>query len=290
MIDRAGPWLLRAVWLVLPGVGGPALAAALDGRSAAVVVAASVLAWALWAAGLVASLVPRAIGLTVLRVVAPIAVAASIVVAFEGGVGVGLRALALAGASVAALVVALPSTGELLVDGSSYGDEHRVLLRVPAALLLGPLALAWAVIAATAVVAPLLLAAEQWVAGGLLAVVGGPASWLLFVRLHQLSRRWLVFVPAGVVVHDPLALGDPVLFPRPMVASFGPAPLENPALDLTRGALGLALMIAVNEPIVVTPVRPGEDLEPIGVDAVLVTPTRPGHVLRIAQERRLPVG
>ena len=137
---------------------------------------------------------------------------------------------------------------------------------------------------------PLLLAAGQWLAG--LAVVGvaALAGRPVVLRLHQLSRRWLVFVPAGVVVHDPLTLADPVLFPRRMIRSFGPAPIDNPGLDLTGGALGLALELATVEPVVVTPVRGRAPLTEVGVRSVLVTPTRPGHALHLARRRRFPVG
>ena len=46
-----------------------------------------------------------------------------------------------------------------------------------------------------------------------------------------------MFVPAGVVVHDPLTLADPVLFQRPAVARLGPADRDTigPRLDLTAG-------------------------------------------------------
>ena len=33
-------------------------------------------------------------------------------------------------------------------------------------------------------------------------------------RWHQLSRRWLVFVPAGLVVHDPVVLAETLMVPR----------------------------------------------------------------------------
>ena len=49
------------------------------------------------------------------------------------------------------------------------------------------------------------------IAAGLVFVVGR--------ALHQLTQRWLVFVPAGLVVHDHLSVGDPVLFTKMQEAS-----------------------------------------------------------------------
>ena len=90
---------------------------------------------------------------------------------------------------------------------------------------------------------PLLLAAQQWVIGAVLTAVGLVVVLALARALHQLARRWVVFVPAGVVVHDPLGLVDPVLLPRGWVQGFAPAPADTDATDLTMGAPGLAVEI-----------------------------------------------
>jgi hypothetical protein len=108
--------------------------------------------------------------------------------------------------------------------------------------------------------------------------------------LHGLSRRWLVFVPAGVVVHDDLALADAMLFQRRGVTGLRPAPADTDALDLTRGALGLVLELALGEPVTVNVTTPGT---PVGkattCTAMLLTPTRPGAVLSEARSRRIAV-
>ncbi len=106
--------------------------------------------------------------------------------------------------------------------------------------------------------------------------------------LHTLARRWLVFVPNGVVVHDPLALAEPVLLARATVRGIGPAPADTRALDLTAGASGLALEVRLAEPVAVVPVAPGRHTaEVVRTDALLVTPSRPGRVLDEARRRRL---
>lgn len=290
-LPTAPTWSLRACWLLLPVVAGPALADALDDRSRAVQLVGSGLAWAAWAVVLVASLVPRTVTLTVVRTVAPGAVAVT------GWTAVGADRPGWAAAGVAAalactLVAFAPAVADAFVDGSSYGDERRVALRAPLAVVLGPAALAWALGAAGVVTGPLLLAAEQWVPGGLAVAVGVPLAVVVARRLHVLSRRWLVFVPAGVVVHDPIATAEPVLLQRHLLRRVGPAPadaVEAGAVDLTGGALGLALELRTAEPISLGRRRGRGAVEVEGADALLVTPGRPGTTLEVAAERHLPV-
>ena len=206
----------------------------------------------------------------------------------DGVAGVDLLALA-----VGALVVVLtawPSVAADLVDGSSYGPERRLPLRVPPAIAIGPAPLAVAVVLAGASVGPLLLAAGSWLAGGLAVVVGSGLGVLAVRSLHQLSRRFLVFVPGGVVVHDPMTLLEPVLFPRSALASVGPASVDTTAEDLTLGAGGLVIELGLQSPSDLVRRRPGRAPdESVTTAAVLVAPTRPGGFLAEARERRLPV-
>ena len=79
----------------------------------------------------------------------------------------------------AAYFLALAESANLdqfsLVQGSAYGDEARFLLRPPTALLLGPIPVAWALMAASAT-GPMLLACGEWVAGAIVCVVGLPLA------------------------------------------------------------------------------------------------------------------
>lgn len=280
-------WPARLAWLVLPLVTGPALGDALADTSRPVQVVASVGAWAAWAAALVATLVPTTVSLTALRIAAPSAVAAALAALVADGPGPA-TVVGLAGALVAALVALAPETAEAFVDGSSYGDERRLPLRTPAGLLLGPIELAWAAVVAGVAAGPLLLAAEQWVAGAVALAVGLPAARWGVLALHTLARRWLVFVPAGVVVHDPLTLLDPILLRRNLVAALGPAPADSTALDLSGGAPGLALEARLTGPVELLPAAPrGATAELVTVESVLVTPARPGRALAEARRRRI---
>jgi hypothetical protein len=292
LLPFAAPWLFRILWLVLPVLAGPALADALGDRSRSVQVVASVMAWSCWGAALAASLVPRTVTLTVVRALAPGAVVLCAWAALDSDeLAWGLAGVVVA--VLAAVAALAPATADAFVDGSSYGDERRVALRVPVAMAVGPVPIAWALAAAGLVAGPLLLAAGQWVAGGIALVVGVPVVVAVALRLHLLSRRWLVFVPAGVVVHDPVAMAEPVLLQRHLLRRIGPADADagrDGALDLTGGALGLALELRTAEPFAVGLRKGRETIETSGVPAVLVTPGRPATTLEIAAERKLPVG
>jgi hypothetical protein len=286
-----GPRPARATWAVLPLLVGPALGDALDGRSLAVARTGSVLAWSVWALVLVAVLLPRTVSLTALRVAAPAALAIANWAALTDDPGAS-DAVAVAAAALAVVAAFSPLTGEAFTNGSSYGDEERLPLRVPTALVLGPLPLAWVATVVPPVAGPLLLAAEQWVAGGVVLVVGLPLAVMAARALHGLARRWAVLVPAGLVLHDPHALVEPVLFARRSIRRLGPAPADAgaTALDLTRGALGLALELDLSEPVALAPRRPDKALTVESTDRLLFTPTRPGALLTRAAARRIPVG
>jgi hypothetical protein len=290
MAADLGPWPVRVAWALLPITVGPALAEALDGRSDAVTNAASALAWAAWVVVLAAVVVPRTTSLTVVRTVAPVAAGVAGWAAVVGErEAVDLLAVAW-GAALLVVALAAP-TGDVFANGSSYGDERRMLLRAPTALLAGPVPLTWLATVAGPLAAPLLLAAEQWVAGTVVLVAGAPLSWVGARALHGLARRWVVFVPAGFVLHDLQALAEPVLVPRASVARVGPAVDDGGEdLDLTLGALGLRLRLELREPLTVGPRRGRHALELVEARRVLFAPSRPGAVLAEAERRRIPVG
>src|SRR5207248_11208525 len=220
-----------------------------------------------------ATLVAHPIALTALRVVAPAAVVAAVVAA----VGEEVPALAVAWTAVAAALALAPDTGMLCVNGPAYPNERRFPLRAPGPLLLGPIELAWAMVVAGLVAGPLLLAGRHWLLGGILAAVGLPAAWLLARSLHQLSRRWLVFVPAGLVLVDPIGLTDSVLIRRQQLRALGPAPAATRALDLTQRAPGLVVEAVLDEEVDIVLARPGRARDnATRASAILFTPTLPG--------------
>lgn len=285
-------WVFRAAWVTLPLTAGPLFADALDPTDEGFRTAVSIGLWVGWALALLAALVPNVLTLTALRVLAPAAVPAAAWAAVTGEGSTTSAVVGVVAASVAAVVSLAPGVGDRFVDGSSYGDERRLALRAPALLAAGPVPAAWAVTVAGATAGPLLLAAGQWVVGGVLTAVGLPVAALAVRALHRLSRRWLVFVPAGVVVHDHLALREPVLFAAGSLHAIGLAPADTTATDLTLAAPGTPLRLALTatQTVVLGPgfaKRAGEEL---AVHQLLVAPSLPGRALGVAAARGLPVG
>ncbi|HSH22523.1 MAG TPA: hypothetical protein VK975_00485 [Acidimicrobiales bacterium] len=285
------PWALRALWLALPFTAGTVLAGALDETSVPVRTTASLGAWLAWAVVVLALLVAHPVSLTVVRVVAPAALAATLAAAAGGRAG-GLASAFGVTMSVAVVALAfLPETGTWLVNGASYGDERRHLLRPPSALVAGPVPLAWLVLVAAVTGGPLLLAAGRWVAGALALLVGVPVAVVSARALHALSQRWAVLVPAGLVLKDHLTVVDAVLLRRTDIEVLAPAPAGTDSLDLTAGARGVALEARLHEAIPLIRVRPGRRQGEPGRSAALrFSPTRPGTVLVEARARRVRTG
>jgi hypothetical protein len=284
--DRVVAWVVRGLWVGAAFATWPVVSAGLRGDSAAVRAAAAVGGWAVWAAVLAATFVPVPATLTALRCVAPGVLAVVVAAASTGHASALALAVAVGWSAVLTAVVFLPSTAVWCVNGPAYPNERRFLLAPPGALLLGPIELAWALLVGLPAAALLLLADERWVFGAVLAAVGLPLAAVLFRAVHVLSRRWFVFVPAGVVVHDPMALGDPVLFPRQVVESLAPG--AN-GLDLTLGAFQPALELRLREEAKVTVLR-NRRRKDVGATSLLVALTTPGRALAFAAGRHVPVG
>ena len=283
---RVQQWLVRLAWVALPFTAGTAIAGALDERSTAVQVTAAVLLWAGWGTVLVGLLVPRPASLVGLRVGAA-AAAALVVWSADSGADWAIAGLT----ALVVLVLALaPTTGEWLVNGTAYGYERRYLLRVPAPLLFGPLAVAALALPAAVATGPLLLAAEQWVAGVIAVAVGAAVALVLARALHSMTVRWAVFVPAGFVLKDHLAMVDPVLFRRSDIEVLSVATPDSDAMDMTCGAAGESQELRLRSPHHVDRLQLGRGT-PQGyeVQRLRFTATRPRALLAEASTRRIPV-
>lgn len=292
-------WPLQVPWVLLAVLASGPLADALAGAAAGTAAVAWAVAALAWTAALVAMLVPRSAGLTVVRLLVPAAL-----VALGGAAAVGdarspLDLLALLAAAVATLVVLSPWTIDAFVDGSSYGPERRLALRTPLPVLLVAIA-TWAATAAGVAAGPLLLASERWVLGAAALLVGAPVAALGARALHQLSRRWLVLVPTGMVLHDQLTMPEPQLFLRQTMRRLGPALVDasdadapddvtDAVEDLTAGASGLVIELELTEPVELL-VRSGRGTTLRPVTRVRFSPGRPAELLAEAKRRRLPVG
>ena len=246
-------WLVRAVWALLPIAAGPAAARALEDWSTPPRAVAEILLWAAWAVTLLALLAPRPVGLTILRIVAPSFVVLAAVVLVTGAADMVEAVVALVATLVAAiLALALPAVAIACANGIAYGDERRYPLRTPPSLWVGLLPLA-PLLAAGGVAAGVLLLADGRIVAGLAALlVGAPVAAFAARSLHALSRRWAVLVPAGLVLVDPLALPDPVLFVRERIHSLrAMRPDETTpegALDLRLGTTSDSMALMLDRP------------------------------------------
>jgi hypothetical protein len=277
-------WALRALWVAMPFLAGPALGEGLSGAEPLARAVASLGLWAGWAVGVLCTFVRHPLTLTGLRVLAPAGVA---VVPLAGA-----GELTVPGAALALATAGLALSGEIgdgWVNGLAYPNERRFLLRAPGPRP-GPAVVAWTLAVPGLVAGPLLLADGRWVAGTVVSVVGLPVAVILLRALYGLARRWAVVVPAGVVLHDPVSLADPVLFPRASVASVGPASGEA-GVDATQRAPGGALDLALNEPASLILLRPGRrDGQTVETSSIRFAPCRPQALLEELQRRRVATG
>ena len=284
-------WLLRAAWITLPLTAAPALIAGVRNWSTAEQVVAAALCWIAYGVGLVAVLAPRPAGLTILRVLAP-ALLVAVIVAVGSGQPSTLAAVGgLAGTVVAAVLAADSDFAIASANAVAYGDEQRYPLRVPPALFVGPLPAVRALVVAGVIVGPLLMAGTDYLAGAIAVVVGLPLAVLAGRALHRLSRRWLVLVPAGVVVVDRMSLVENTLFPREHIQLLRAFPGdESPgtALDLRMGATLGSLLATFDEPAeLVLAARPGTDARTVNAPAIVIAVARRADMLAGAARRRV---
>ncbi len=268
-IEQAGPWLLRVAWGLLPVTLGPTLADRLHDWESAIRFAASAMLWIGWAVVAVASCValPACLAVVGVGVCAAVAV---------GGAAQALGALVAVGAAAAA---AQSATVEWFLNGPAYANERRYPLGIPGPIVVLPL---WLAVVATVLgpaAAVMLFAGGEYVAGAVVAVVGGGAAAVGGRALYGLTRRWVVFVPAGMVLHDPMTLTDPVLFERKLIESLHAAPAGSDSLDLTGAALGLALELVLTEKVPMVLSKGRRNAESGASARLLFTPMRPGRVL-----------
>lgn len=207
-----------------------------------------------WLVVAVSLVVPHVVALALGRLIAPGAIVIALITLNDAE---RIASVAFIVASVfATATILLPALGEWWVNGTSYPNERRLLLRTPPIVLLTTVPLSFVGVAGLPIATALLANDNQPAA----AVVTGLASlWFGFAGVRVVSglaRRWLVIVPAGVVVHDLVVLVDPVLIPNYMLVqvSTGDARslvtnAKNTTLDATGGATRNQIRVQASEPI-----------------------------------------
>lgn len=282
--------IMRVIWISLPLLCGPSLADSFNDFKLLLRTTVSISLWTFWVLILLSTLIATPISLAIIRIGAPAAAALSLWSALETSGSVS-GIIGLAASAITACVALSAPLGDRFSDGASYGDERRFLLRAPGPvlLLLGPLA--WLTSVAGLTVGPILLLNKNFLLGSLISLCGFPLAALASNAIYQLGKRWLVLVPAGILLHDHLSVGDPTLIPRNQLANFSPAKVETNALDLSQNSFGLSLEIQCLTPLSMmlrTGTRKTTNETSI-VESFLINPVRPNVLLAEAQKRGLRV-
>lgn len=272
--------VMRILISCLPFIGAE-VGELLADRSDAVQFTGTALAWAVWGVVVIASYISDPISLTVLRLGTPVVAGFMIFVA----VTQGTSAVQIISAAVSVAVLLLSFSAEIggiYVQASAYGDEKRFALRPPV-VLIAPILLS-ALIADLSIIAlPLLVAARNWSVAAV-ALVGLYLSVrYLLPRIHLLSRRWLVFVPAGVVVHDEIVLSINLMIKKQDLVQIQLARNNSEAADLSALTWGVPLEFSFTKPLDVALTSIGakhlNSVSAIHAQAVLVATSRPGAAL-----------
>lgn len=286
-------WVARIAWGALGALGWSAIsdAASTSTSPPAAIAVVQVAAAVVWLIGVGAVAIPSVISLTITRILVPAAVVGALTLSLAGGVDIGVAIGLLACGLVAAVAVAAGEFGGSYVQASAYGDETRFVLRAPLGFLAASI-VTWLIAATNVFVGLALVVSGSWVIGTVLITVGVAVTAWAWPRWHRMSRRWLVLVPAGVVVHDHLALAETVMVQRTNLAHLRLAPADTQAADLTGPATGHMVEITTREPVtaIIAPSRQNPKGTVIHLTAALVAPTRPGAALADAARRKMPVG
>ena len=274
-IHRNTKWITRIAWITAALLPNSLMTNISQlGSHANVVLDAQ--SWTLWAIVLVALWVPHPIALTAGRMLSPL-----VVLIMGSRLGSAewspLAIFAVLLAAVTCVLIFTAEFGAEQAQAGAFGDERRFLLRPPAPLVL-PTIIGWLLFALALIGAPLVIASSPWPLAIPLAVIALVVLWFAPQRLHQLSRRWLVRVPAGWVVHDAVLLQDNILVRTHELQSMIPAPSTTKAFDLTGLTSGTPLEICMRDSMTVrlTPfaARLTKTLDVVHAKAILVSPTR----------------
>lgn len=278
-------WAVRVAWVLLAVVPAPiGEAVAQSGRTAQLVF--TLASWLVWAVGVVAVAWLSPVSLTAIRSLAPVALV-GLVVATLARSDLADAAVLWPLVSVALGVIAtfgafLPDYAAAHVQASAYGAERRLPLRVPVPQI-APIVLSWVLAAGSVAALLFAVACKVWWLAGCTIVIAGVFVWVAATRLHRFSRRWLVIVPAGVVVHDHLLLAETFMVKTNAVTSVHLADAPGETLDLsgvTRGAL-LVVSMREAENLALSPylARMLGTRDAVHVRGYAVAPTLVGHAL-----------
>ena len=279
-------WSMRILVGCLPFVGA-GVGALLETRSTAIQIVGTVLAWLIWGLIVLASFISHPISLTVLRMGSPV-VAGFLVFIATTDQGSTLQVINATIGFAVLLIGFSAEIGSIYVQASAYGDERRFLLRPPVAFV-APVAISVVIVDFFIIATPMFFAAQIWLAGVISLI--GLAACIKFMapRIHQLSRRWLVFVPAGFVVHDEIVLSINLMIKKQELVAIQLARDDTQAADLSALTWGVPLELSFNKTLDVSLTAIGarhlKAVSAIHATSIIIAPSRPGAVLRTQSQK-----
>ena len=243
--------------------------------------------WLMWGVMLVCVMVPASSSLTVIRVASTAHLVTLTALSLTHTVQVA-PVVAVALALACTLLTYTAEMGNEFVQGSAYGAERRFLLKPPAAHVAVQVVM-FAVWYASTFAALALVADARWWPGAPVAVVAVVCAVVLPSRFHRYSRRWLVSVPAGLVVHDHVVLAETAMFthadvrsvtvfdPRDSRTASGDAPADlsgDSVGDRSPRSAGVVVTLADFDTVVLAATRRGDAPRPVHVRSFVVRPAR----------------
>jgi hypothetical protein len=117
-----------------------------------------------------------------------------------------------------------------------------------------------------------------------------PVAILVIRALHPMSCRWLVLVPAGVAIADPLTLTEPVLARRELIVSVrrtADTAMPERALDLRLNTLAGGVRIELSEPVEFGRRRGRANAEIVATQLLAVAVVRADRAIASARTRRI---
>ena len=204
-----------------------------------------IVAWILWAVVAIGTWIHHPISLTTIRCLAPIVVFYSAVYALSDSLS-SLNIAVVTCGIISLMLMFTADYGSAHVQAGAYGNERRFLLRIPAPVVL-PTLITWALFATVLVVLENAVQSENYVLGIPLLLALIAMSWKFAPQMHRLSKRWLVRVPAGWVVHDDLLLAENLLVRSHNLVAINFALADSDALDLSGMTRGVPIQISLRE-------------------------------------------
>jgi hypothetical protein len=266
-------WIVRILWITAALL--PNALTASESTAQVSRVTLTIVGWTLWSLVAIATWIEHPISLTITRTISPV-VAAWLVIGLPAD---DWQPAQIAGATCAIIVLMVMVTrdyGSRQVQAGAYGDEVRYLLRVPAPVVL-PAALGWLLCVGALSVTLIGVDRDNLIVTGVALIVTVLAVFQVGPKLHRLSKRWLVKVPAGWVVHDDVILAENLLLRTHRITSMSPALASTEAFDLTGYTTGVPVEISLRDTIDVRLSELGARLakttDVVHARALLVAPT-----------------